>query len=147
MQLAPVNESFRTYSLSACRERGSGKEPASHQKQAIQKLNEWYRATPSEPRGGVLVLPTGAGKTFTSIHFLCSAAVEVLKDHLFGLVDNPDRSRILLNFRNVDFMSSAFLGKLLNLHRKLQRVKGKLVVCDLHKDVLELFASRNSTNC
>lgn len=70
-----VNEFFRTYSLPACRERGRGKLPAPHQNEAIQKLNDWYRSSPSEPRGGVLVLPTGGGKTFTAIHFLCTSAI------------------------------------------------------------------------
>ena len=46
---------------------------------------------------------------------------------------------MLLNFSNVEFMSSAALGKLITLHRKLQAVQGKLVMCKIAKGIMEIF--------
>ena len=50
------------------------REPAPHQKQALGNLHRWYESTSGHngQAGGILVLPTGAGKTFTAVHFLCS---------------------------------------------------------------------------
>ena len=50
------------------------REPAPHQKQALGNLHRWYESTSGHDgqAGGILVLPTGAGKTFTAVHFLCS---------------------------------------------------------------------------
>jgi superfamily II DNA or RNA helicase len=37
-------------------------------------MSDWYRL-PVEGKGGILALPTGGGKTFTAVHFLCSNAL------------------------------------------------------------------------
>ena len=52
--------------------------------------------------------------------------IQMIGDDLFRLVDELGRRKVLLNFKNVEFMSSAALGKLITLHRKLQAVQGKL---------------------
>ncbi|GGS42507.1 hypothetical protein GCM10008961_37140 [Deinococcus knuensis] len=58
-----------TYELSPLRRQPSGKTPAVHQEQALAALNRWFRSK-TETRGGILVLPTGGGKTFTAARFL-----------------------------------------------------------------------------
>jgi anti-sigma B factor antagonist len=65
--------------------------------------------------------------------------IQMIGDDLFRLVDELGRRKILLNFSNVEFMSSAALGKLITLHRKLQGVQGKLVLCSIAKDILDVF--------
>jgi anti-sigma B factor antagonist len=66
--------------------------------------------------------------------------IQMIGDDLFRLVDELGRRKILLNFSNVEFLSSAALGKLITLNRKVQAVKGKLVLCGLTNDILEVFA-------
>ncbi|WP_437320717.1 DEAD/DEAH box helicase family protein [Sorangium sp. So ce385] len=61
----------RHYKLTGARDHGTGRTPAAHQKEALDKLQTWYRAKPQQA-GGILVLPTGAGKTFTAVRFLCT---------------------------------------------------------------------------
>ena len=56
-----------------------------------------------------------------------------------AFVDELGRRKVLLNFGNVEFMSSAALGKLITLHRKLQAVQGKLVLCNIAKSIMEIF--------
>jgi len=51
------------------------KEPAAHQAMAIDHLIKWYKAKKEGYAGGILVLPTGGGKTFTGIRFLCLTAL------------------------------------------------------------------------
>lgn len=63
---------FREWNLKECRSTPSKKVPAPHQKLALGNLNKWYASLGGEDDGGILVLPTGGGKTFTAIHFLCA---------------------------------------------------------------------------
>jgi superfamily II DNA or RNA helicase len=54
------------------------KNPAAHQAVAIDHLIKWYNSHPYQldaGAGGILVLPTGGGKTFTAIRFLCRTAL------------------------------------------------------------------------
>lgn len=67
----PRSGMFRRYDLRKARLTRARREPAAHQSEAIGKLQEWYRARPVGRRGGILMLPTGGGKTFTTVRFLC----------------------------------------------------------------------------
>ncbi len=55
------------------------------------------------------------------------------------LVDELNRRKVLLNFSNVESISSAALGRLITLHRKFQAVQGKLVLCNIAADILDAF--------
>ena len=46
--------------------------PAAHQHAALTTLHQWFANQLTPPAGGMLVLPTGAGKTFTAMRFLCA---------------------------------------------------------------------------
>lgn len=61
-----------TYNLREARKRPSQRMPAAHQSAALGKLRSWFESSPTDSRGGLMVLPTGGGKTFTAIRFLCS---------------------------------------------------------------------------
>ena len=62
---------YRVYDLQAARNNSHGTEPAPHQQRALEKLHAWYDARTKIDIGGMLVLPTGGGKTFTAMHFIC----------------------------------------------------------------------------
>lgn len=62
---------FADWTLKQCRATKSKKVPAPHQKAALGVLNRWYGALSGED-AGILALPTGGGKTFTAVHFLCN---------------------------------------------------------------------------
>lgn len=61
-----------TYNLREARKRPSQRMPAAHQSSALGTLRSWFESSPTDSRGGLMVLPTGGGKTFTAIRFLCS---------------------------------------------------------------------------
>jgi ATP-dependent helicase IRC3 len=64
---------YSIFDLRTARLNRSRKEPASHQHMALGKMHEWVRQIQgSSEAGGIVVLPTGAGKTFTAVRFLCS---------------------------------------------------------------------------
>ena len=86
-----------------------------------------------EDVGGVTVA------TFTDRKILDEQNIQVMGDQLFRLVDEKGRKDLVLNFANVEFMSSAALGKLIRLHQRLTQVGGKLVLCNISKSILEIF--------
>jgi anti-sigma B factor antagonist len=65
--------------------------------------------------------------------------IQIIGEQLFSLVDELGRRKVILNFSNVEFLSSAALGKLLTLNRKLQAVRGKLALCNIAKEIREVF--------
>jgi anti-sigma B factor antagonist len=65
--------------------------------------------------------------------------IQVIGEQLFSLVDESGRKKLLLNFGNVEYMSSAALGKLITLNKKIQAVGGKLVLCNIDPQIREVF--------
>jgi ATP-dependent helicase IRC3 len=51
------------------------REAAPHQVQALRDMHQWTTTPVNEPRGAIVVLPTGGGKTFTAVRFLCTDAL------------------------------------------------------------------------
>ncbi|HLW64151.1 MAG TPA: STAS domain-containing protein [Gemmataceae bacterium] len=65
--------------------------------------------------------------------------LQTLGEQLFDLVDNQGKRKVLLNFEGVVFVSSAALGKLITLNKKIQKAGGKLVMCAIAEPILEVF--------
>jgi anti-sigma B factor antagonist len=66
--------------------------------------------------------------------------IQVIGEELFSLVDEYSRTKLLLNFHNVEYMSSAALGKLITLNKKVGAAKGgKLVLCNIDPQIREVF--------
>jgi ATP-dependent helicase IRC3 len=66
---------YREYDLNKTRRNGSKKEPAKFQEKALRCLIGWYEGHHKTYAGKILVLPTGGGKTFVAIRFLCVKAL------------------------------------------------------------------------
>ena len=67
-----TSDFYREYNLTKARKHRSTRTPAVHQNEALQKLHEWFEDKPSPYAGAILTLPTGGGKTFTAVRFLCT---------------------------------------------------------------------------
>ena len=77
--------------------------------------------------------------SFTDKKILDEQNIQVIGEQLFGLVDDSGRQKLLLNFSNVEYMSSAALGKLITLNKKVQAAGGKLVLCGIIPQIREVF--------
>ena len=64
---------------------------------------------------------------------------EEMGQELFGLVENDGRKNLVLNFESVEFLSSAALGKLITLDRKVKAAKGRLKMCNIRPEIFEVF--------
>ena len=69
--MAKENDYYREYDLIKARKVPSKINMAPHQVDAQIKLMKWFEKDKENPNGGILVLPTGGGKTFTAVRFLC----------------------------------------------------------------------------
>jgi len=57
-----------------------------------------------------------------------------------GKAAGPD---MLLDFANVEFMSSAMLGLLGQLHRKITAGQGRLKMCNIRPEIFQVFKLTN----
>lgn len=65
------------------------------------------------------------------------AVIEELGDELFGLI-GPDK-KIVLNFGNVDFLSSATLNKLIQLNAKVRASRGSIKFSNMCQNLREVI--------
>ena len=65
--------------------------------------------------------------------------IQIIGDQLFSLVDEVGRRKLLLNFANVEYLSSAALAKLITLSKKLQQAGGRLILCNIDPQIYEVF--------
>ena len=65
--------------------------------------------------------------------------IQIIGEQLFSLVDEEGLRKLLLNFGNVEYLSSAALGKLITLNKKLQAAGGRLVLCNIDPQIKEVF--------
>jgi len=77
---------------------------------------------------------------FVDRKILDEANIQELGRELFHLVEEEQRKKLLLNFSNVEFLSSAALGKLITLDKKIKKVGGTLKLSNIRPEIYEVFA-------
>jgi anti-sigma B factor antagonist len=65
--------------------------------------------------------------------------IQELGQELFRLVEMENRQKLLLDFATVDFLSSAALGKLITLDKKVKANGGVLKLCHIRPEIYEVF--------
>lgn len=80
----------------------------------------------------------------TVVHFKESRitddlGIQELGQELFSLVDGANRTRLLLNFANVQFLSSGALGKLRALESRVSKRGGVVKLCSINPNIFEVF--------
>jgi len=70
-------------------------------------------------------------------------AIQELGQELFDLVEGEDRKKLVLNFENVDFLSSAALGKLITFQKKSKRNDSQLILTNISPEIYQVFAITN----
>jgi anti-sigma B factor antagonist len=77
---------------------------------------------------------------FADRKILDESYIQEMGQELFQLVEEDKRGKILLNFSQVDFLSSAALGKLITLDKKVKAHAGKLKLSNIRPEIYEVFA-------
>lgn len=90
------------------------------------------------------LLQVDAQEGVTVVRFLESKLIndediQEAGDHIARLIDDGGTRNLLLDFSAVRYLSSAALGKLISLKRKIGAVNGRLKLCGIQPDPLEVF--------
>ena len=76
---------------------------------------------------------------FQDVRIIDESRINSLGQELSELINNSDNNKIILNFQNVSFMSSAMIGKLVLFGKKCKTAKVALRLCNINDNVDEVF--------
>lgn len=69
--------------------------------------------------------------------------IQELGQELADVVTSGDHKQLLLNFENVEFLSSAALGKLISVKKKAAANDTVLKLCSIKHEIFEVFKITN----
>ncbi len=76
---------------------------------------------------------------FTQSKILDEANIADIGSTLNGLIDQSDSPKLLLDFANVDHLSSAALGMLINCNSRIRQKNGQLRLANIKPQIFEVF--------
>lgn len=77
---------------------------------------------------------------FVDRKILDESNIQQLGNELFRLVEEDKKKKLLLNFANVEFLSSGALGKLITLDKKVKANAGVLKLSNIRPEIYDVFA-------
>jgi len=80
-----------------------------------------------------------AAVEFVDHKILDELCIAELEEELFRLIDRSESGKLLLSFRNVGHFTSAALGMLLKLKKKVDEKNGALKLSDINPLIYEVF--------
>lgn len=81
--------------------------------------------------------------SFVSSRLLGEENVRATFEPIHNLVVEEGVQKLLLNFLNVEYLSSMALGRLVLLHKEIQASGGQLILCNLNPNLVEVFRLGN----
>jgi anti-sigma B factor antagonist len=76
---------------------------------------------------------------FTNNKILDEANIAEIGASLNGLIDENEGPRLVLDFANVDHLSSAALGMLINANNRVKQKNGQLRLTNIKPQIFEVF--------
>jgi len=76
---------------------------------------------------------------FVDRNILEEAFIQRIGDEISAIVDEQPNPKLLLNFENVEHLSSAALGTLITINQKVRQKGGQLRLCNIDKQIYEVF--------
>ncbi len=86
-----------------------------------------------ETAGSVIIV------RFQLVEILHNDIVDLIDEQLSSLVEDEGRRLVVLDLTAVRKVSSAFLGRVVALHKRLLALQGRLVLCGLDPEVRRVF--------
>jgi anti-anti-sigma factor len=83
---------------------------------------------------------------FTQRSLLRTEMIEAIGKQLGELVEVSGCRKFVLNFANVESMTSAMVGQLVGLHNKVEAASGRLALCRIDPFVFQIFKILNLTH-
>ena len=77
--------------------------------------------------------------SFTDEKILEERDIKALQDSIMSVVEQTERIKLILDFGNVQFLSSAVLGLLIRLSKRIYEHDGQLKLCNINPKIYEIF--------
>jgi len=77
--------------------------------------------------------------SFTDEKILEEQDIKALQDSIMSVVEQTERIKLILDFGNVRFLSSAVLGLLIRLSKRIYEHDGHLKLCNINPKIFEIF--------
>lgn len=77
--------------------------------------------------------------TFTEERILAEEQINELQESFKEVVEKNKDKKLIVNFANVKFMTSALLGLLVRVHKRVCELDGKLQLSNLNSNLLRIF--------
>jgi anti-anti-sigma factor len=95
-----------------------------------------------EPKEAKIIVENGTDVTlvtFEDENILEEPQIRRLERALLPIVRENEQKRLVLNFQNVRFMSSSFLGLLVKIHKRVVETDGRLQLFNLDPKIQKVF--------
>jgi anti-sigma B factor antagonist len=92
-----------------------------------------------KPRISVEYADNATVVSFTDEKILEERDIKALQDSIMSVVEQAKRIKLILDFGNVRFLSSAVLGLLIRLSKRIYEQEGQLKLCNINPKIFEIF--------
>jgi anti-sigma B factor antagonist len=65
--------------------------------------------------------------------------IKEIEESIMPLIEQAERPSLMLDFCHVKYMSSAFLGLLVKMHKRMCERKGYLTLCNIDRGIYRAF--------
>lgn len=96
--------------------------------------------TPKKGRLNTITVGDITAVDFIDSRILDENIIKVVVEELFALVNNSYKIKLLIDFQNVDYLSSAVLGKMVALKKLVDEAKGMLKLCNIKPSIRQIFS-------
>jgi anti-sigma B factor antagonist len=99
-----------------------------------------------QPRVSVEYLEGATVVAFTDDKILEDTDVRALRESIEAVIEQAGRVHLVLDFRHVRFLSSAGLGLLIRVSKRVAEQGGQLKLANIHPGIYEVFKITRLTN-
>ena len=92
-----------------------------------------------KPRISVDYVGKATVVTFIDQKILEDKDINALQKSIISVVEQADGINLILDFSNVKFLSSAVLGLLIRISKRVYEHNGRLRLCDIDPKIYEIF--------
>jgi len=92
-----------------------------------------------KPRISVRYAEKATIATLTDEKILEENDIRALQESIMSVVEQAERINLILDFQNVRFLSSAVLGLLIRVSKKVYERDGQLRLCNINPKIHEIF--------
>ena len=92
-----------------------------------------------KPRISVEYTENATITTFTDEKILEEKDIKALQESIMSVIEQAGRINLILDFCNVRYLSSAVLGLLIRISKRIYECDGQLRLCNINPRIYEIF--------